>query len=301
MVSISERRDAYVWVWLPGQSDPIVAGRVQRVGDRYRFGYGRGYLDRPDAISLYPPELPLQAGWQYPGPTLSVASVLRDAGPDSWGQRVILEQLHGAHGPADPADLDQITYFLESGSNRVGGMDFQVSPELYVPRGTDASLDELHSAADDLEEGRPLSPELGTALVRGTSIGGARPKALISDGPAQYVAKFSSTSDHYPVVNAEALALELARRAGIDAPRSFVTSSLGKDVLLVERFDRTQEGLRRIRAIPQNRAAAGKNSRAGATRPLKIREISWRRSARFAMLRKLSCDLSLCAGQTGEV
>jgi serine/threonine-protein kinase HipA len=247
MVSISERRDAYVWVWLPGQPDPIVAGRLQRAGDRYRFGYGRSYLDRPDAISLYTPELPLQAGWQYPGPNVSVASVLRDAGPDSWGQRVIVEQLHGAHGPrADPADLDQITYFLESGSNRIGGMDFQVSPEVYVPRGTDASLDELHSAADALEEGRPLSPELGAALVRGTSIGGARPKALISDGPAQYVAKFSSTSDHYPVVNAEALALELARRAGIDAPRSFVTSSLAKDVLLVERFDRTQHGLRRI-------------------------------------------------------
>ena len=247
MVSISERHDAYVWVWLPGQADPVVAGRVQRVGDRYRFGYGRGYLGRPDAISLYTPELPLRAGWQYPGPNLSVASVLRDAGPGSWGQRVILEQLHGAHGPqADPADLDQITYFLESGSNRIGGMDFQVSPELYVPRGIDASLDELHSAADALEEGRPLSPELGAALVRGTSIGGARPKALVSDGSAQYVAKFSSTSDPYPFVNAEALAIELARRAGIDVPSSFVTSSLAKDVLLVERFDRTKQGLRRI-------------------------------------------------------
>lgn len=247
MVSTSDLHDAYVWVWLPGQPDPAVAGRVQLVGDRYRFGYGRSYLERSDAISLYTPELPLQAGWQYPGPNLSVASVLRDAGPDSWGQRVILEQLHGAHGPlADPADLDQVTYFLESGSNRVGGIDFQVSPDLYVARGTDASLDELHSAADALQEGRPLSPELVAALVRGTSIGGARPKALISDGPAQYVAKFSSTSDHYPVVNAEAVALELARRAGIDAPRSFITSSLGKDVLLVERFDRTRDGRRRI-------------------------------------------------------
>lgn len=247
MISTSDRSDAYVWVWLPGRPDPVVAGRVQRDGGRYRFGYGRSYLDRPDAVSLYTPELPLRAGWQYPGENLSVASVLRDAGPDSWGQRVILEQLAGAHGPhADPADLDQITYFLESGSNRIGGLDFQASPDEYVPRGTDAALDELHAAADALQEGRALNPELGAALVRGTSIGGARPKALINDGTTQYIAKFSSTSDHYPVVNAEAVALDLARRAGINAPRSFVTSSLGKDVLVVERFDRTPQGHRRI-------------------------------------------------------
>lgn len=37
------RDDAYVWVWLPGQADPVVAGRIQRRGSRYRFGYGRSY------------------------------------------------------------------------------------------------------------------------------------------------------------------------------------------------------------------------------------------------------------------
>jgi serine/threonine-protein kinase HipA len=178
---------------------------------------------------------------------LPIASVLRDAGPDSWGQRVILERVHGVWGrDADPAVLDQITYFLESGSNRIGGLDFQASPEQYMPRGTTATLDELHAAADALQEGKPLSPELSTVLVRGTSIGGARPKALIDDGGVPYIAKFSSSSDHYPVVNSEALAFEFARRVGIDAPRSFITASLGKDVLLAERFDRTSHGGRRI-------------------------------------------------------
>ncbi len=246
MASTSERRDAYVWAWLTGHTDPVPAGRVQLVGDRYRFGYARSYLDRPDAISLYTPELPLRGGWQQPPENMRIASVLRDAGPDSWGQRVILERLHGLRGrDADTADVDQVTYFLESGSNRVGGLDFQSSPDAYVKRGTTATLDELHDAADALQEGRPINDELSTALVRGTSIGGARPKALLDDNEVPYIAKFSSTSDYYPVVNAEALALEFARRAGIDAPRSRLTSSLGKDVLLVERFDRTAAGGRR--------------------------------------------------------
>jgi serine/threonine-protein kinase HipA len=48
------------------------------------------------------------------------------------------------------------------------------------------------------------------------------------------------------VVNAEALALELARRAGIDTTASFLTKSLGRDVLVIERFDRPPPGGRRI-------------------------------------------------------
>ncbi|MBY8856062.1 HipA domain-containing protein [Nocardia sp. CA2R105] len=252
MASISDgssprREDAYVWAWLPGHLQPVVAGRVQRHGSRYRFGYGRSYLERPDAISLYAPELPLISGWQEPSGYMAIASVLRDAGPDSWGQRVILERVDGVRGrDADPGDLDQITYFLESGSNRIGGLDFQTSPETYVPRGTTASIDELHAAADALQEGRPIGPELAAALVRGTSIGGARPKALIDVDGVPCIAKFSSTSDHYPVVNSEALAFEFARRVGIDTPHSFVTSSLGKDILVIERFDRGRAGDRRI-------------------------------------------------------
>ncbi|WP_395112489.1 type II toxin-antitoxin system HipA family toxin [Antrihabitans spumae] len=242
-------RDAFVWVWLPSHTDPVPAGRLQfqRHGRRYAFGYGRSYLERNDAISLYEPELPLRPGWQAAPSNMSIASALRDAGPDSWGQRVILERIHGVAGTdADTADLDQITYFLESGSNRIGGLDFQTSPEVYIPRGTSASLDDLHAAADTLDQGRELSDELGAALLRGTSIGGARPKALIDVQGRGHIVKFSSASDPYPVVNAEALALELARRAGIDTTASFLTKSLGRDVLAIERFDRPADGSRRI-------------------------------------------------------
>ncbi len=48
---------AYVWVWLPGKTEPVVAGLLKRAGSQLVFNYGRSYLDRPDAISLYVPEL----------------------------------------------------------------------------------------------------------------------------------------------------------------------------------------------------------------------------------------------------
>jgi len=84
----------------------------------------------------------------------------------------------------------------------------------------------------------PLTPELAQALHHGTSIGGARPKALVTDGERQYIAKFSSAADLYNVVKTEFIAMRLAALAGIDAAPVRLAHASGKDVLLVERFDR---------------------------------------------------------------
>jgi serine/threonine-protein kinase HipA len=117
----------------------------------------------------------------------------------------------------------------------------------YLPRSTDhATLEELVQAADRVEKGIPLSPTLDQALMHGSSVGGARPKALLTDGDRRLIAKFSSTTDTYPVVKGEFIAMKLARRAGLNVAPVELTSTLGKDVLLVERFDRTEQGDRRL-------------------------------------------------------
>ena len=58
--------NAFVWAWLPGAGEPVVAGRLSRYGEGYRFAYGESYLARPNAISLYSPELPLRPGRSLP-------------------------------------------------------------------------------------------------------------------------------------------------------------------------------------------------------------------------------------------
>lgn len=239
--------EAFVWVWLPGASDPVVAGRLQVVGGRHRFIYGRSYRDRDDAVSLYGPELPLREGWLEPPDGLDMAGCLWDASPDSWGQRVIDVRLSGGRygDAADAAGATKLTYLLESGSDRIGALDFQRSATRYVPRTETAGLDELHAAAQLLEKGE-LGEVLSDAFVHGTSVGGARPKVLVGDGSRQWIAKLSTSSDPYPVVKAEAVATELARRVGLDVPATSVVRSLGRDVLLVERFDRPGGGRRRM-------------------------------------------------------
>lgn len=232
--------DAYVWVWLPEAKEPVVAGRVHRVGDLVEFNYGRSYLGRDDAVPLYLPELPLRPGLLAPLGGLTVAGCIADAMPDAWGQRVVMHHLLGAASVSeDPAVLSPLTYMLESDSDRIGALDFQPSPETYVARDeADASLEELQEAVALVDEGRSHSPGLDRALLHGSSVGGARPKALLRDGARGLIAKFSSTTDTYAVVKGEFVAMELAVRAGIDVAKVELKSVLGRDVLLVERFDR---------------------------------------------------------------
>lgn len=232
----------YVWTWLPGDTQPVVAGVARVRSGRMQFGYGRSYLSRGNAISLYGPELPLREGWTEPVGLLTMPGCLRDGSPDAWGRRVVEARTSMAEN-----SLSEIGYMLETGSNRLGANDFQTSPIDYVPRHDSASLDELHEAAQRLQEGRPLSTAAEAALLHGTTIGGARPKVLVEDGRGgEWIAKLSASSDSvFSVVNAEATALELARFAGIDVPEATVTRSLGRDVLLVRRFDRPLAGGRR--------------------------------------------------------
>jgi serine/threonine-protein kinase HipA len=241
----SEPREAFVWVWLPGAKDPVVAGRLDSAGSVITFTYARSYLARKNRMALFLPELPLERGRMTPL-VGEVAGCIADAGPDSWGQRVILNRRVGRDA-TDTADLGLLTYLLESrGTDRIGALDFQPSPSKYVPRpAPHGTLDELAHSAKRVEEGVPLTLELDEALLHGSSVGGARPKALLSDGDRRLIAKFSSTSDSYPIVKGEFVAMELARRAGLDVAPASLTHALGKDVLLIERFDRPPEGGRR--------------------------------------------------------
>ena len=96
MISKADATEAYVWIWLPGETEPVVAGRLTQDGDRLLFTYGASYRERQDAIPIYEPELPLQRGTIAPKPGLSMPSCIRDGSPDAWGRRVIINRLTGA-------------------------------------------------------------------------------------------------------------------------------------------------------------------------------------------------------------
>jgi serine/threonine-protein kinase HipA len=99
--------EAFVWLWLPDATEPVVAGRLDldAVSGLVSFTYARRYLARDDAVAVYLPDLPLIQGPQLPVAG-EVPGAIADAGPDAWGRRVIEHRLG--------ADADRLTLLLES-------------------------------------------------------------------------------------------------------------------------------------------------------------------------------------------
>ena len=226
--------EAFVWIWLPDENKPVLCGKLQeRVGE-LQFFYGKSYLARSNAISLDIREMPLESGVFRP-PIGETHGAIRDAAPDAWGRRVLLYRLN-------QHTVTEIDYLLNAGSDRIGALVVQDSSDYYQTNEFEtASIDQLVEAAELIENGRPLPANLDAALVHGSSVGGARPKALLDDNQSSWIAKFSSTTDQYPVVRSEMAAMWLAGQCQIHVPTIRLLESLGKDVLLVERFDRVHE------------------------------------------------------------
>ncbi|WP_445143312.1 type II toxin-antitoxin system HipA family toxin [Dyella sp. Tek66A03] len=234
-------KEAFVWIWLPGAMEPVVAGRVDAEGPTRAFTYHQSYLERVDAIPIFCPELLLQRGVFTPTLPLDLAGCLRDGLPDAWGRRVIVNHLTGLVGDAArDVEFDELTFMLHSNSCRIGALDFQASAKHYQSRGLKgAPLDALLEAAEGLEKGEPIPPSLADALHQGSSVGGARPKALIQDSSGHFIAKFSAPGDVQPVVKAEYVAMRLAKEAAhLSVARVQLQQAHGRDVLLVRRFDR---------------------------------------------------------------
>ncbi|RYF30221.1 MAG: type II toxin-antitoxin system HipA family toxin, partial [Comamonadaceae bacterium] len=212
------------------------------------FRYGRSYR-MAQGLSLFEPELPVTD--EVFDPTrpkdaardpLPLHGCLRDAAPDSWGRRVV-----NAEKRADPeANLSELTYLLAGGSNRIGALHFQTTSDSFEPDDRpSASLQDLLELSDRVADGAPIPPTLLAASRHGTSIGGAQPKALLEDGDRDLIAKFSVSTDTRAVIGAEAVAMTLAKRVGINVAAVEVVRADGRDVLIVERFDRPGDGTRR--------------------------------------------------------
>jgi serine/threonine-protein kinase HipA len=228
----SNASQAFVWIWLPESLKSIVAGKISHIDGKYHFIYGRSYLEHPNAISLSPIELPQQRGTFEPEGLNDIHACLRDGAPDAWGRRVIDYE----YPNFNPNELD---YLLLSGSNRIGALDFQHSSTDYQARNSySLPLQYLLQAAQLIEAKKNLPPELDRALLHGTSVGGARPKVVVTENHTQKIAKFSASTDHYDVVKAEYVAMKLAQIAGIEVAQVQLIKVKGKDILLVTRFDR---------------------------------------------------------------
>jgi len=236
----------YVYITLPGKTEQVTAGRFVLETDRHgapvgRFVYGRSYLARPDAVPVDPVELRLSERAYATAALGGVFGALRDASPDHWGRRLIARHL----GREQPSELD---FLLHSPDDRAGALGFGLSQTPPGPKrlfNQTLQLTELQSIADaliadeDAPAGAPVQ-QVENLLLLGTSMGGARPKAVVEDASGLWVAKFNRKDDAWNNARVEHTMLQLARACGLDAAESRIETAGGRDVLLVKRFDRAR-------------------------------------------------------------
>ncbi|WP_312283918.1 HipA domain-containing protein, partial [Candidatus Igneacidithiobacillus taiwanensis] len=100
-------------------------------------------------------------------------------------------------------------------------------------------LPALLAAVGDVERNKQSPAELQMLLYPGSSLGGARPKAVIQDAGALWIAKFPSRTDANRIPLWEKTAMDLAARAGILVPPMRVLyRDTEHPVFLIRRFDR---------------------------------------------------------------
>jgi serine/threonine-protein kinase HipA len=249
--------ECFVYIVLPGETEFVTAGRFAREIDRHgvatgRFVYGKSYLARQNAVPIDPHELKLSTRTYETQLLKGVFGALRDASPDHWGRRII-ERNFGSPGP------DELDYLLYSPDDRAGALGFGLNQEPPAPKrkfNRTMELEKLQAFADAIikDEALPHDPDaqqVQELMDGGTSMGGARPKAVVEDDHALWIAKFNRHDDKWNHARVEHAMLVLARACGIQTAKSKLTTIGDRDALLVKRFDRehTDAGYRRARML----------------------------------------------------
>lgn len=240
--------------------EPTLVGTLRsstaRQKEHFSFSYDTDWLQSPYAQQI-DPELSLYSGEQH-GEEDKNFRVFLDSCPDRWGRLLMKrrEAIHARQEERRPLVLNEIDYLLGVHDlHRAGALRFK--RELNGPFLDDderlaappfSSLRDLEHAARQVEENADSDdPEyvkwLYMLMSPGSSLGGARPKASVTDDNGHlWIAKFPSQHDDYDIGAWEYVAYKLALDAGVRMPESRIEKfGSHHHTFLTKRFDRTVE------------------------------------------------------------
>ena len=244
-----------IHVYLDVANEPLRVGRLwardKQGTETATFMYDATWLKRPDAVSLAP-SLPLTAGTFQSSKGLFAP--FGDAAPDRWGKKLMRhhERDRAASMGTKPRKLLDLDFLLAvTDEIRLGALRFKLPKDdrflsfSAKPVPPLIELKTLLSAADRVEKGKERKGDLSLLLAPGGSLGGARPKAVIRDRHGHLtLAKFPWTMDEWSVILWEKVTLDLAKNAGIEVSGFRLEPVAKRQVLLINRFDRRQHGIR---------------------------------------------------------
>lgn len=207
------------------------------------------------------PDLQQFIGKQYLPADKSQFGIFLDSSPDRWG-KTLMQRREAINAKEEGRAIHKLTetdYLLGVyDANRMGALRFKHQggeefldnqAQLAAPPWT--QLRELEKAAwmlesHEAEENNKYRQWLKQLMAPGSSLGGARPKASVTDEQGSlWIAKFPSRQDCVNRGAWEALAYELACRCGINmAPSKAQRFGQTHHSFLSKRFDRCCNGKR---------------------------------------------------------
>lgn len=251
-------REKAVLVYVDLDGVPRLAGRlwtrVHKNKEGATFEYSDSWLKHPSRFSLEP-ALKLGPGPFHTGTDTSMFGAIGDSAPDRWGRALMrrMERRRAELEGQTPRTLHEVDYLLlVDDEARVGALRFaehEGGPFLRQDAGKRipplVELPKLLSATERVIAETDTVEDLRLLFAPGSSLGGARPKASVKEKDGHLaIAKFPRKDDETNTVIWEAVALALAKKAGITVPAARVEMVARKPVLLLRRFDR--DGKRRI-------------------------------------------------------
>jgi serine/threonine-protein kinase HipA len=255
------RDDLFLW-WLGKPKTPALIGtlRLIRTTQGVSLQYAPEWLAAGFALSE---DLPLIEPEQVPREKHTVIGAVDDARPDRWGERVI-RFLH------KPARLSLLEYLYFAGAERFGALGVSTSTQRYEPAPAEplprlAEVKAIHEVVRKVLANEPVAEEQRRLVLPGSTLGGARPKALIEIDGAQWVVKFTEPGEDLDIPLLEHACLRLAERAGIEAVATRAIRLRTGHAVAVKRFDRHGVGraLERIHAQSAYVALRAEGSRPG--------------------------------------
>lgn len=245
--------DIDIHIELPGAQQPTKVGTMRliiaRGKERTSFEYDKGWLNHKRRFALEP-DLPLSQGPQFPTANKPLFNVFSDSAPDRWGRYLVVRQekrLAEKKGRRARQLFESDFLLGIHDAVRMGALRFSTDGGPYLASGGVAvppliDLRKIQSAVARVDAHQETDEDLALVFAPGSSLGGARPKAVVRDpGGQTMVAKFERDNDEYPVIRWEVLMLDLAESAGIQVPGYQLIEENGKAILLMNRFDRVEE------------------------------------------------------------
>jgi serine/threonine-protein kinase HipA len=239
------RDTLYLW-WIGDPVQRRLIGELTLVmgGRGVALQYVPAWLESGFALSE---DLPLAAGLFVPKEKGLAPGAVDDARPDRWGERIIKKFEKSPR-------LSVLEFLLFAGEDRYGCLGVSQSANDYEPWATApmptlANLDEMAEVVRKVLANEPV-PELQRRLVRpGVSLGGARPKSLISIDGEPWLVKFTQ-GEEMDTELVEHCSMTLAAACGIQVAHTRALTVAKRHAIAIRRFDRA--GTRRVHAISAN-------------------------------------------------